>query len=447
MPRPAVRVLHAGDAAGGARRCSTRCPTRARTRSATTWPATSAAARATSASSRRCGRAAAQTLREARADDRPLRRRARACASRIRASCAGRGVYLDDIEPPGTLHVAFCRSPHAHARIVSVDASRARALDGVALVVSGEDLRDLPPFSTTIATRPEAKTGTRHMLPLDRVRFVGEAVAAVVGTLARRRRGRCRADRRRVRAPARRARRRGGARARRAGAARRARRQQLRAHRVRGGRRRRRVRRGRARLPQALPLRSHARGAARGPRRDRRLGRGRGRAHGLDVDADAVSRARHARRAVRAAGHARARDLPGRRRRLRPQGAAVRRGGDRPRALAAHRARRSSGSRTATRRSPRAATRRRSSASSRWRPTADGRFLALRGPLRRRRRRVPRTSVDEPHRPALRGLVPARACTTSRTSATRSTRPSRTSASRPRIAASAGRPARRRARR
>ena len=51
-----------------------------------------------------------------------------------------------------------------------------------ALAVSGEDLRDLPPFSTTIATRPEAKTGTRHMLPLDRVRFVGEAVAAVVAS-------------------------------------------------------------------------------------------------------------------------------------------------------------------------------------------------------------------------------------------------------------------------
>ena len=95
---------------------------------------------------------------------------------------AGRGVYLDDIEPPGTLHVAFCRSHYAHARIVSVDCTRARALDGVELVVSGEDLRDLPPFSTTIATRPEAKTGTRHMLPLDRVRFVGEAVAAVVAS-------------------------------------------------------------------------------------------------------------------------------------------------------------------------------------------------------------------------------------------------------------------------
>ncbi len=93
---------------------------------------------------------------------------------------AGRGTYLDDIEPPGTLHVAFHRSPYAHARIVAVDASRARALEGVALVATGEDLLDLAPFTTTIATRPEAKTGIRRMLPIDRVRHVGEAVAVVV---------------------------------------------------------------------------------------------------------------------------------------------------------------------------------------------------------------------------------------------------------------------------
>ncbi len=215
--------------------------------------------------------------------------------------------------------------------------------------------------------RPRPARG--HMLPLDRVRFVGEAVAAVVARSRARRRGRGRADRRRVRAAARGARRRGRARAGRARPARRAGRQQLRAHRVRGGRRRRRVRRRRARLPQALPLRPHARGAARGPRRDRRLGRGRGLGDGLDVDADAVPRARHAGGAVRPAGHARARDLPGRRRRLRPQGAAVRRGGDHPGAVAPPRARRSSGSRTATRHSPRAGTPRRSSASSSWRPT------------------------------------------------------------------------------
>jgi carbon-monoxide dehydrogenase large subunit len=95
---------------------------------------------------------------------------------------AGRATYLDDIEPRGALHVAFHRSPYAHARIASVDTSKARALEGVALVLTGEDLRDLPPFTTTIGTRPETKIGTRHMLPLDRVRFVGEAVAVVAAS-------------------------------------------------------------------------------------------------------------------------------------------------------------------------------------------------------------------------------------------------------------------------
>ena len=70
-------------------------------------------------------------------------------------------------------------------------------------------------------------------------------------------------------------------------------------------------------------------------------------------------------------------------------------------------ARRSSGSRIATRRWPRAGTPRRSSASSssRLTPTAAS---SPAGPLRRRRRRLSRPSVDEPDRPALRGLVPAR---------------------------------------
>ena len=121
------------------------------------------------------------------------------------------------------------------------------------------------------------------------------------------------------------------------------------------------------------------RGAARGPRRDRRLGRGRGRGDGLDVDADAVPRARHARGAVRAAGHARARDLPGRRRRLRPQGAAVRRGGRSSPSCRAAWARRSSGSRTATRRWPRAAHAKEVVCELALATDADGRFLALQG--------------------------------------------------------------------
>ena len=44
---------------------------------------------------------------------------------------SGKGRYVDDIPPAGALHCAILRSPHAHARIVRVDASRARTMDGV----------------------------------------------------------------------------------------------------------------------------------------------------------------------------------------------------------------------------------------------------------------------------------------------------------------------------
>ena len=52
----------------------------------------------------------------------------------------GGGQYVDDIEPPGVLHAAFVRSPHAHARILSIDVSRAKALTGVDAVLTGIDL-------------------------------------------------------------------------------------------------------------------------------------------------------------------------------------------------------------------------------------------------------------------------------------------------------------------
>src|SRR4051812_41356842 len=52
----------------------------------------------------------------------------------------GVGRYVGDVEPAGTLHVAILRSPHAHARIRGVDASAARALPGVAAVVTAADL-------------------------------------------------------------------------------------------------------------------------------------------------------------------------------------------------------------------------------------------------------------------------------------------------------------------
>ena len=49
----------------------------------------------------------------------------------------GRGVYVDDVNLPGMAHAAVLRSPHAHARIVSIDTSKAAALPGVLCVMTG----------------------------------------------------------------------------------------------------------------------------------------------------------------------------------------------------------------------------------------------------------------------------------------------------------------------
>ena len=89
--------------------------------------------------------------------------------------------FLDDIRLPGLLHVAFVRSPLAHARILAVDAEAARALDGVAAIVTAADL-DGAPELVTGSTRPEAGEWRRPLLPHERVRYVGEPVAAVVAS-------------------------------------------------------------------------------------------------------------------------------------------------------------------------------------------------------------------------------------------------------------------------
>ena len=52
----------------------------------------------------------------------------------------GRAVYTDDVTLPGMLHGKILRSPHPHARIVSIDTSRAEALDGVHAVITGRDM-------------------------------------------------------------------------------------------------------------------------------------------------------------------------------------------------------------------------------------------------------------------------------------------------------------------
>ncbi len=88
-----------------------------------------------------------------------------------RAKATGREVYTDDLALPGMLHARILRSPHAHARILSIDASPAEAMEGVVAVVTGADMP--MPYGIIPWTRDE------RALALDRVRYVGDAVAAV----------------------------------------------------------------------------------------------------------------------------------------------------------------------------------------------------------------------------------------------------------------------------
>src|SRR6266852_7201797 len=91
---------------------------------------------------------------------------------------AGRGTYVDDIKLPGLLHAAVLRSPHAHARIKSIATSAARRAPGVVAVLTGpealEYVSPMPAFC--------AETVVQHAVATERVRFVGEAVAAVAAT-------------------------------------------------------------------------------------------------------------------------------------------------------------------------------------------------------------------------------------------------------------------------
>jgi len=94
----------------------------------------------------------------------------------------GRGRFVDDIRVPGALHACFVRSPHAHARILGIDAAAALELPGVAGVFTGRDLaqwttrhRMAPPIAGLHPVEMDT-------LPVDKVRFHGDPVACVLAT-------------------------------------------------------------------------------------------------------------------------------------------------------------------------------------------------------------------------------------------------------------------------
>ncbi len=98
----------------------------------------------------------------------------------------GAGVYTSDVVPAGQAHICFFRSPYAHARIVKIDTSAAKSMPGVHLVVTGKELAEggmkpMPrPINFTRADGSAAASADRRILASDRVRYAGEAIAAVV---------------------------------------------------------------------------------------------------------------------------------------------------------------------------------------------------------------------------------------------------------------------------
>ena len=90
--------------------------------------------------------------------------------------------YVDDLNLNGMHYAAFLRSPYAHAKIRSVDLSKARHASGVVLALSGADIDGAVQPVPCAAQIPDMKAAARPVLARERVLFVGEAVAVVVAT-------------------------------------------------------------------------------------------------------------------------------------------------------------------------------------------------------------------------------------------------------------------------
>ena len=86
----------------------------------------------------------------------------------------GRAVYADDMLPARTLHCKILRSPHPHARILSIDTSAARRIPGVIAVITGSDL----PVKFGILPVTQDERALEH----EKVRYVGDPIAAVAAT-------------------------------------------------------------------------------------------------------------------------------------------------------------------------------------------------------------------------------------------------------------------------
>ncbi len=91
----------------------------------------------------------------------------------------GKGAYADDLSFTGQLHLRMVRSPEAHGRIISIDTSAALALPGVFAVWTAKDVTDVPPIEFREGPIEKLAPWRQRVLAEDRVRYVGDPVAAV----------------------------------------------------------------------------------------------------------------------------------------------------------------------------------------------------------------------------------------------------------------------------
>ncbi len=96
----------------------------------------------------------------------------------------GAGRFAADTNHPGTLHMRVIRSPVAHGRIVSVDLTQARLVDGVVAAWTQEDIADLPAIGFRLTPRDDLLPYRQPVLARKIVRYVGEPIAVVFATSA-----------------------------------------------------------------------------------------------------------------------------------------------------------------------------------------------------------------------------------------------------------------------
>ncbi|MGN6747995.1 MAG: xanthine dehydrogenase family protein molybdopterin-binding subunit [Xanthobacteraceae bacterium] len=93
----------------------------------------------------------------------------------------GRGQYVSDVVLPRMVHVAFVRSPHAHARIEAIDTDAARKAPGVVAIVTGLELaKVITPWVGVLTHLKGIKSAPQHAIAVERACWQGEAVCAVV---------------------------------------------------------------------------------------------------------------------------------------------------------------------------------------------------------------------------------------------------------------------------